>query len=63
MSGLSGIGGSGHIPQQPPQQPPEQPEQSETNLNQTDAINLFNDLTQIIASLVSEAKLGGKGHG
>lgn len=59
MSGVSGVGGSGNIPQQPP----EQIEQPETDLNQTDAINLFNDLTQELASLASEAKLGGKGHG
>ncbi|MCB1073153.1 MAG: hypothetical protein H7A41_00895 [Chlamydiales bacterium] len=61
MSGVSGVGGSGQVPQQPP----ELPEQTETDLNQnqTDAINLFNDLTQVLTSLANEAKLGGKGHG
>ena len=51
--GISGIGKSGSIPQEPPKEP-------ETNGNQLDAINTFNDLTQILTSLASEAKLGGK---
>ncbi len=51
--GVSGVGKSGSVPQEPPKEP-------ETNENQLDAINMFNDLTQILTSLASEAKLGEK---
>ena len=56
MSGVSGVGGSGNIPQEPLKQP-------ETSQNELDAINSFNNLIQDLASLTSEAKLGGKSYG
>ncbi|MDJ0652335.1 MAG: hypothetical protein QNJ27_04955 [Simkaniaceae bacterium] len=56
MKSIPGVGGPGHVPQQPSEQP-------ETDLNQTAATDLFNDLIQKLSSLISEAKLGGKSHG
>lgn len=55
MSSISGVGGSGQVPQKPP-------EHLETIVNQIDAINFFNDITEQLVSLASEARLGGKGH-
>lgn len=56
MSSISGIGGSGNIPQKPPQQP-------EADLKQLDAIKAFNNLVSELTSLASEAKLGRNSHG
>ncbi|MCP5505593.1 MAG: hypothetical protein H7A38_01765 [Chlamydiales bacterium] len=56
MGSVSSVGGSSNVPQQPQQEPT-------SNQNELQAMDAFSTMVQQLASLLAEAKEGGKNHG